>query len=98
MDTGNTVAESNEHNNIMFDLDPISIAGLPDIGPSTFATFGTDLFKRYNFIGEIRNSGTVPTGPFRVGYYLSADTTFTLADTLLGVLQVADLAPNATLD
>ena len=95
VDTANEVAESNETNNVFFDPDPITMADAPapDIGASNFLVGGTGLFKRYNFLGEARNLGTAPTGPFAVAYYISVDPTFTLGDTLLGVANVTASRP-----
>ena len=99
LDPEGAIAEANENNNIMFDLDPVTIpAAAPDIGSSNFLVAGTAIFKQYDFRGEARNFGTASTGLFAVAYYLSVDTTFTTADTLLGVVNLTDLAPNTSAD
>jgi subtilase family serine protease len=99
-DPGDAVAEADEANNVAFDSGQVTIpaAVAPDIGTTYFFVQGTALFKQYDFRGEARNFGTAPTGPFSVAYYLSVDRNITLADTLLGVTNVVDLAPGAAAD
>jgi subtilase family serine protease len=43
----------------------------------------------------VKNQGTAGTGSFRVGFYLSKDSTMTTSDIFLGSRWVSSLAPGA---
>lgn len=44
----------------------------------------------------VQNAGVLPSGPFRVGYYLSSNTAISSSDFLIGTRDVFDLAPGAS--
>ena len=98
VDPENEVAESDETNNFRADPDPVRILAdqPPDIGSWAFFMYPGPVARTFTVDAEVRNYGTGPTGPFAVGLYLSGDTTFTTADTLIGEEQVGDIAAGAT--
>ena len=90
----NQVAESNEGNNTGFASISIVQPDLtfPALGAPAKASPGGSI----TVSNTVRNDGTAAAGAFRVGLYLSADTSCTTGDTLLGSRVVAGLAAGAS--
>jgi beta propeller repeat protein len=94
IDPENVIAESNEANNVFFDLDPITIAE-PDLRPWTFNPPRGVTPRSFVIQNSVKNNGTGTAGPFVVGFYLSTDIAFSRLDVQIGTRSIAGLAPGA---
>jgi len=107
VDYQDVVSESNEGNNTGYDEFPITIND-EGVIPMLIAParVGADLvvtgldWKSYTPTSvtldwEVLNQGTDAAGPFRVGFYLSADTKITKADIRFAACEVSSLAAGA---
>ncbi|MBT9394790.1 hypothetical protein KLP40_16610 [Hymenobacter sp. NST-14] len=98
-DPRNTVAESNENNNVLATTLEITVPPLPDLRiqrpvlSHSSRTAGTVLTATC----ELSNGGTESAPPSVVGFYLSADTVFSSNDVLLGNFQASELDPGTQL-
>ena len=101
-DKDGTILESNESDNLamltgMFtvqaQIPPApDLAALTPTGPS-----GTQPTQSpFTMQASLRNSGEVDAGAFRVGMYLSSDTTIDATDVLLGSINFAGLTVNSS--
>jgi serralysin len=90
MDTGDTVAESDEENNTCCAPDTVSPL-TPDLRWWSFGARGSQP-RSFTVYNAVRNVGTDVVGPFSVGFYLSNDTAITTADTLIGTRVYSGLA------
>ncbi len=95
MDTRNTVAESNEANNVVYDHDPVDVFDPPDIASWTFGPPRGAVARTFTIYNAVKNIGAGPAGPFTVEFYLSTDMTFTSADTLIGTRSYSGLDAGA---
>jgi uncharacterized membrane protein len=97
-DYNNTVAESNETNNLAFNSLTVGNAAVTDVsalspGTSTAAISPSGSLTA-NF--TIKNSGTSSLNSVNAGFYLSTDTTWSTSDNLLTAGVTGPLAPGAT--
>ncbi len=85
IDPTRVVDESNEANNVFYDVDKIIIQDTrADLRAWTFAPPSGPQPRTFNILNAVKNTGLRATGPFQVGFYLSKDTTFTTADIRIG--------------
>ena len=94
-DVANAVAESDETNNVKTDdytvtpaLADLVISGPLTLTPTTAAP-GQQVSLNFN----VTNQGTAASNAFRVGFYLSPDTTITAGDRLLFSFMHVSLVP-----
>ena len=57
---------------------------MPDLVPLTFNPPSGAVARTFTIQNAVKNIGTAAAGPFYAGFYLSADTTITISDTLIG--------------
>jgi len=90
------VPESNENNNSLAG-NQISVASpLPDLMlPSVSSASSTSLGKSIPVTVVVKNQGTVSSGGFYVGVYLSSDATITTKDNKIGTTYLNGFAANA---
>lgn len=97
LDHHGAIAEANEGNNCAVAPGSITITNLPDLVMSAVNAPTSALpGQTITVSNTVRNAGTLAAGSFRVGFYLSADTTCTTADTFLTSRLVPGLAAGAS--
>jgi large repetitive protein len=99
-DNGGSIAEIAEGNNVLVSpqLLTVTAAPRPDlvVASISFSPPSADTGTVITVNETVMNQGTVATGAFEVGIYLSPDAEISAGDILLGVRDVASLAPSAT--
>ncbi len=100
VDESNLAPESNENNNTLLALGSlgVTVPPLPDlVGESVSFTPGSVSTNGAVTVNEtVRNSGTLASGAFRVGIYLSPNPSVSTSDTLLGSRVVNGLGAGQT--
>jgi subtilase family serine protease len=92
VDSGNTVAESDEANNAVRAPNRVTVSDLPDLAAESVTPPTGAVARTFVINSTIKNYGRTQAGPFSVGFYLSTDMTFTTADALIGTLSLGGLA------
>ena len=101
VDSSNSVSESNEGNNYVSTPITISAAGKPDLvitsGPPTVTPSSVAPGETVELSAwTVKNQGTVNSGTFYNGYYLSTNATITSSDKFLTGNSSSSLAPGAS--
>ncbi|MCA8980016.1 MAG: hypothetical protein H6831_16720 [Planctomycetes bacterium] len=99
-DVGGTQAEQNEFDNVLVASGQVSVLRppRPDLVAQavSFGETAIDAGQPLIVANEVKNQGAVDAGAFRVGIYISQDSTITTDDVLLGERTVSSLAVGAT--
>jgi subtilase family serine protease len=95
-DSGNTIIESNENNNIDYQAITITATTKADLITSSITATSGIAGTNFNFTYKIKNQGTVSAGGSSTRFYLSKNTTFDTADIYLGSDAVNSLAVGIT--
>ena len=104
IDSGNSVAESNEANNSnqgqLIDLDTLAITGTT--AADLVATSANVVLEpqtagsTFTFEFDISNQGGLSAGTFDVAFYLSSNNTISTGDQLLGTTTLTGLSANSS--
>ncbi|BAY26378.1 peptidase S8/S53 [Calothrix sp. NIES-2100] len=95
-DSGNTIIESNENNNLDYQAITITATTKADLIISSITATSGIAGTNFNFTYKIKNQGTVIAGGSSTRFYLSKNTTFDTADIYLGSDAVNSLAVGIT--
>ncbi|MFQ5470055.1 MAG: CARDB domain-containing protein, partial [Gammaproteobacteria bacterium] len=93
VDAGSAIAEVHEDNNLVTSVGSINVVEIPDLTISAIsAPGGAVLGETFNLSNTVQNLSGVASGSFTVGLYLSADSTITTSDLLIGSRVITSLA------
>ena len=96
VDSGSAVTESNETDNVVVVPQQLTIQGADLRVTTASAPASVAVNTSFDINRTIINEGDIPSGPFEVAYYLSADTAIDGGDYLLGTESLQGLDPTAT--